>query len=70
MGENGVNHGAEDDNADDDANPQAHVVQVLDALAHVGNAGAQIQHDGQGIFGKQQQSGGRQTVFKPAGERS
>jgi hypothetical protein len=50
MSKYGVSHDAENDDSDDDTNPQAHVMQVQDAPAHLSDAFAHIQLCSQGTF--------------------
>ena len=43
MGEDRVEHRAEYDDTNDDANPQSHVMDLLDTHAHFGDAGTHVE---------------------------
>ena len=65
MGEAGLKPGAEDDDANDDTGPQTQVMQRLDALAHVGNTRAHVEHQTKGVVRQQGQGRDRQATLEP-----
>lgn len=65
-----VEHGAKHDDADDDAYPQAHMMQLLQALAHLGDAGAHVEFRRKGSMGNAPYDQDRQAALQPAGEGS
>ncbi len=67
MLEHRVKHGAEHDDAYNDADPKAETVQRQDALAHIGDTFAQIDDDGRGVVRERQQNENYQAFFQPAG---
>ena len=68
MGKHRVKHGAEDDDTDNDADPQTHVVNLLNALAHFGNAGPHVHICGKHKLGDTPKNRDHQAVLQPAGE--
>ena len=65
-----IEHGAKNNNADDNTYPQTDVMNLLDTNAHFGNARAHIERRRKRIVGRSPQKQECQAAFEPAGGRS
>ncbi len=62
-----IEHGAKNNDADDNTDPQSHMMDLLDAKAHVGNARAHIERCGKRSVGYAPQNQDCQAALEPAG---
>ena len=68
MREHRVEHGTENDDADNNAHPEAHMVNLLDTRAHVGDARAHIEFRRKRGMGDAPQNQDCQAALWPVGE--